>query len=66
MSDCPDDPASLPADAFRDYLFCWHPGGKAVDATAEWGEEMSAKAVSAIIDIIRQKTEPPGTSAQTE
>jgi len=41
-----------------DYPFCWHEGDEAKDATAQWGREMTEKAVAALIEIMRERTKP--------
>jgi creatinine amidohydrolase/Fe(II)-dependent formamide hydrolase-like protein len=41
-----------------DYPFCWSEGGESERATAEWGREMTGKAVEGFVEIIKEKTQP--------
>ena len=42
-----------------DYPFCWHADGEADKATAEWGRQMTEKAVDGLVQLIRARTAPP-------
>jgi len=42
-----------------DYPFCWGKGGESNKATAEWGRQMTEKAVEALVRMIQDKTTPP-------
>ena len=40
-----------------DYPYCWEKNGPAKDATAEWGRQMTEKAVEALVKLMRERTQ---------
>lgn len=47
-----------------DYFFCWQPDREANKATAEWGHQMTERAVEGLITLIKEKTRTPVEAGQ--